>query len=124
MERATIGVDQLATGLEPDVLDILRSYTNTDPEQLRFVLQTLSLTELSDSVVSLESYLVDGDPTGHASVEYFIGRFERGEAVPPIIVRINYAGDIDVIDGFHRLAAAAATGRLIIDTATLLEDSC
>lgn len=122
MAEHSVGIELVTTGSEPDVRDILRSYTNRDPDQLRFQPARLLLGELTDSVVSPEVYLLDGDPAGHASVMYFTSQFERGLPVAPILVRVNPdAGGFDIIDGFHRLAGAAEAGQFFIDGLVVID---
>jgi hypothetical protein len=97
----------------------IHSWLNRVPETLRFSRARLRLSELAGTFTEDPGlYLSDGDEEGYENVMSLVERYAREQDVDPIVCAPepdSVAPALMVLDGCHRLCAAAEAGREWID---------
>jgi len=100
--------EEVPTSHELAVQQALINHTGLPLSSLRFRHVRLPLSELEYHISTPEAYLQDGDEAGYGLVMDFADAYARAEQVPPIICKLEPDGLYELIDGYHRLAGAAA----------------
>jgi len=126
IQTAAVGYQSLPQSLREDetlfaaLAERLGDESGTAVEGCSFRLVEVLLSELKRYIVDdLTQYLDDNDlEAGETNLDRtwtIIKALQQGKAVAPVVITLNDSGEVELLDGYHRVTAHHHAGR----TATL-----